>query len=291
MLGRALRRIVAMFVISSMVLINGYAPILGSHFSHSRVAVAEFGPAVLSETIVIIDSTPDVDVALPSFLLARAGSVSNGSLFRATPNFSFGEYDGTPARAALVCLESIESIVEAGSYLQKRCNFSGWKVSNISYVHMTDHMLFVGTWQDALGHDTEISTLGQLIGLGSGLSCLGRYGCVFGTACYQSKLPPEQEYLAYGGKKQEQRKTSEPFGIKCQVVGLICQPLRIVSEPFFDRRLLKLLFPVPILLLGLGCGLWGGENFYRKRYFIGAALVGCGWLCGLAAWWLSWLLG
>jgi hypothetical protein len=44
-----------------------------------------------------------------------------------------------------------------------------------------------------------------------------------------------------------------------------------------------------LLLIGLLFGVWSGLYFYRQRYLIGAALVGCGWLCGWCVLGTNWL--
>jgi hypothetical protein len=45
-------------------------------------------------------------------------------------------------------------------------------------------------------------------------------------------------------------------------------------------------YALAIFLLSLLFGIGSGEYFYRERRLIGTALLGCGWLCGLWAWWL-----
>ena len=65
---------------------------------------------------------------------------------------------------------------------------------------------------------------------------------------------------------------------------IVSDPLRFKGEFFVDDRFL---FSFTILLVGLLLGALSGQYFYRERYLIGSALIGCGWCCGLIAWWLD----
>jgi hypothetical protein len=91
------------------------------------------------------------------------------------------------------------------------------------------------------------------------------------------QLNPEEDDLAHGRAKQGKSESR--------------QPKRIISDPLrFESKFsiyFSLLPPVLLLVLGLGFGVLAGENFYRERRVIGAALLGCGWLCGLIAWGLT----
>jgi hypothetical protein len=86
-------------------------------------------------------------------------------------------------------------------------------------------------------------------------------------------LPHEQAGLTNGHDKEEHRKESEP-------VRIISDPLRFKSEFLVNYRFF---FAVTLGLLGLLFGVLSGKYFYRERYLVGAALIGCGWLCGLFA--------
>jgi hypothetical protein len=88
-------------------------------------------------------------------------------------------------------------------------------------------------------------------------------------AAHQTQLPNEQSRLRRGDAKQEDREQRKPIRI-------VRDPLRFESELFVNFRFLLALM---ILLVGFLLGIWGWQYFYRERYLIGAALIGCGWLC------------
>jgi len=75
-------------------------------------------------------------------------------------------------------------------------------------------------------------------------------------------------------EKKENREKREP-------VRIVGDPLRFESELFINLRFLVLL---GFLLFGLFLGGLAGKYFYCERQLLGAALVGCGWLCGLIVW-------
>jgi len=111
-------------------------------------------------------------------------------------------------------------------------------------------------------------------------SRVGRYFSVFKTFEDEPQLPYEQSSLCDSGAKQENCEQRKP-------VRIVRDPLRFESEFFIDFRFLLALV---ILLIGLLLGIGSGLYFYRERYLIGAALIGCGWLCGLLVLGTNWLL-
>jgi hypothetical protein len=110
-------------------------------------------------------------------------------------------------------------------------------------------------------------------GIGRILSSLGRHFSISHTLAHVAQLPEEKPSLEYGDAKQRNREGGQPIRI-------IRDPLRFEGKFFVDYRFLLAL---ALLLIGLLFGVLSGEYFYRERYLIGAALVGCGWLCGLFA--------
>lgn len=130
----------------------------------------------------------------------------------------------------------------------------------------------------------EFGSISAISGsMGTFLGRIGSYFSVGQAFADESQLNPEQRDLTNGGGEQRQRKSAEPE----RIVG---DPLRLYRQLSVG---LSFLPPFSLLLLGLLCGVGGGNYFYRKRYFIGTALIGCGWLCGLLAWGITaggWLL-
>jgi hypothetical protein len=118
-----------------------------------------------------------------------------------------------------------------------------------------------------------------------------RFGSNLGimeTLADQSQLPYEQSNLHNSSAEQKQREDGQATSVRTQGMGLISEPLRFISQFFVNPGFFG---PFLLLLLGLLFGAFGGENFYRERYFVGSALIGCGWLCGVGAWVLYLLLG
>ena len=132
---------------------------------------------------------------------------------------------------------------------------------------------------------------------GSGGYC-GCVGCYFGIIkafADQPQLPNEQANLSDRSKEQKQSEASEPASINGQIFRFIGKPLSLIGEPFVDRRFFVFLPSLALLLFGLFFGALSGNYLYRGRYLIGGALIGGaliggGWLCGLSAWCLYWLL-
>ena len=112
---------------------------------------------------------------------------------------------------------------------------------------------------------------GSVGGLFGGLrSNLG----VFHASSHVEQLPDKQPGLRDRNAEEEHRKKSEP-------VRIVSDPLRLESELPVNLRFFVLL---GLLLFGLLLGGLAGNYFYRERYLVGAALIGCGWLCGLIVW-------
>jgi hypothetical protein len=98
--------------------------------------------------------------------------------------------------------------------------------------------------------------------------------CPLRVIPHQSQLPEEQSSLKNGDAKQQASEPRKPIRI-------IRDPLRFERQFFVDYRFF---FALTLGFVGLLFGVWGGEYFYRERGLVGAALVGCGWLCGWIAW-------
>jgi hypothetical protein len=121
-----------------------------------------------------------------------------------------------------------------------------------------------------------------LVGVGSLHSFdsfFGRFGGLFGcsssfnswgqASLNQIQLDPKQPYLEKGSTKQKARDDYEPI----RVIG---EPRGVGGESFFG---LSTVLPLAILLLGLRLSIGAGEYLYCQRYFVGAALIGCGCSC------------
>ncbi len=128
-----------------------------------------------------------------------------------------------------------------------------------------------GTKFRASQFDLLLSSLG---------ASFGQFRSFFGfdkTAADEQQLPYEQCGL-------QDRSAKQPNRERCQPVRIISDPLRFESELCVSYCFLgvelRSLGAVALLLLGLLFGIWGGQNFYRERFLIGVALIGCGWLCG-----------
>lgn len=104
---------------------------------------------------------------------------------------------------------------------------------------------------------------------------------VISPAAYQDQLPNKQTGLRKSYYEEAQCKEFERPRI-------ISDPLRFKSEFLVNKRFfIAFLF----FLVGFGVSAWSGKHFYDKRYFLGASLIGCGWLCALCSWWVVASLG
>jgi hypothetical protein len=104
-----------------------------------------------------------------------------------------------------------------------------------------------------------------------------RDSCILHTLTHVAELPDEQSGLQDSYAEQRNGEGGEPIRI-------IRDPLRLESEFLVNYRFIPALV---VLLVGLFFGVLSGQYFYRERYLVGAALVGCGWLCallGLGGW-------
>ncbi len=110
---------------------------------------------------------------------------------------------------------------------------------------------------------------------------------IFQAFSYQSQLPYEQRNLSDRSNEQKQSESREPASISSQIFRFIGEPLSLIGEPFVDRRFLVFLPSLSLLLFGLLFGVLAGKYFCRERHLVGAALIGCGWLCGLIDWQLA----
>ena len=114
---------------------------------------------------------------------------------------------------------------------------------------------------------TRFSHLG--VCLNCGYSCGG--GGLLRFITYQPQLPPEQADLNPRSGEQRGGKNSKPASIGGQ-------------PPIEPRLLVGFIF----LLCSLGFGFFAGENFYRERDVIGAALIVCGAGCVAIGFFLIW---
>jgi hypothetical protein len=114
-------------------------------------------------------------------------------------------------------------------------------------------------------------------GIGSRFCGIGSNFSINQTFSDKTQLLPEQGNLPQSDKEQGQSKHPEPKRI-------ISDPLRFVGKFFINRRFL---LAFPLLLVGPLFAVGAGEYFYRERALIGAALLGCGWLCAFCAWWIA----
>jgi hypothetical protein len=106
-------------------------------------------------------------------------------------------------------------------------------------------------------------------------SCVRGFFSVVNTLPHQAQLPEKQCDLT---SRNERQKQSEPSQ----------NPSRSRQPPFIRRMLVC----AALFLADLCLALWGGENLYRKRYLIGAAVIAGGGLLaciGLGLLWATWL--
>jgi hypothetical protein len=115
------------------------------------------------------------------------------------------------------------------------------------------------------------------VGRGAGCLCsfVGGVGSDLGilyALAHQAQLPEEQCDLSASDESQQQGEPGQ-------------RPRRGRQPPFVRRMFIcAALFFIDICL-----ALWGGENLYRKRYLIGAALIGAGGLLACAGLGLLWV--
>src|SRR6266550_5152626 len=137
----------------------------------------------------------------------------------------------------------------------------------------------LGNFEKDVGPFCNDNSFGLFVGRRSPISCgIGSNSRVFHALAHIAQLVEKQGGLQDGNAEKHNSEPREP-------VRIVRDPLRFESQLFVNYRFL---LAVALGLVGLLFGIWGGENFYRERYLVGATLVGCGWLCGLFAW--GWLL-
>lgn len=136
----------------------------------------------------------------------------------------------------------------------------------------------------------EPSRRGFLTGFGAVLitaPAIVRAGSLMPVKVFESRMTVEEllaQHILYN--RNSEQETSD----RCEPPRIVRDPLRLKGNLLINNFFF---LPFALLLLGLFLGIWSGKYFYADRRLIGAALVGCGWLCGLLAWGISaggWLL-
>jgi hypothetical protein len=144
-------------------------------------------------------------------------------------------------------------------------------------------------WTVAVSHNSDMSnseakiwSFGQDNAGGLHQRSISGLPCSLTGVLQLKKLPNEQAGLNDRHEYQANREPRKP-------VRIVGDPLRFESEFFVDYRFL---FSCVLGLIGLFFGVWSGHHLHRERYLVGAALIGCGWLCGLFGWLIagSWRL-